>query len=461
MRKITLLFAGMLAIMASAQTVNDAKLKVSIVKDIKHNLVVCNILGDKEILDTLKAGTDGTYIAQYALSKPSDGYLHIIDGKADSSFCLSFEPGKSLDVSVVKDGDGKLTASYGGDTGNKSAYNNLLRTAYTLSDTFTEKKMKEFHSFKDWAEYIDAQHKKFYDALDKVNDKDFVRKQKEGLEEGKSGFYFNYATMQQLNGHDMKKDSQFMDYIKTINLNDTAQIRAISEYLGWYIIAYPDDPKLPDGALRLRALGKLVQNQDVKNRVADLTLSMQYMAMMFGADMSATLPQVYREFLKVSTDSVQLAKVRSKLSELEYQQTGSEAYAIPLHDIKGNKTTLKDIVGGGKYTYIDFWATWCGPCRKETPHFARLAAQFKNSKVRFVSISLDENLGKWETMVKAENPAWPQYRIPKESQNLCGNIYGITGIPRFMIFDKEGRLLKSSAPRPSEKEAEVFLNSIK
>ena len=133
-----------------------------------------------------------------------------------------------------------------------------------------------------------------------------------------------------------------------------------------------------------------------------------------------------------------------------------------MYDAQGKSCSLKDIVGGGKYTYIDFWATWCGPCCKEIPFLEKLVSRYKgNSRLRFVSISVDENKEAWLKKLAADKPAWAQYNIPKAEQNACNEAYGISGIPRFMVFDKQGKMLVASAKRPSDEEIKTFFDSLK
>lgn len=82
---------------------------------------------------------------------------------------------------------------------------------------------------------------------------------------------------------------------------------------------------------------------------------------------------------------------------------------------------------------------------------AQLVEKFKgNDKVMFVSISVDENVNAWKEMIAADKPAWPQYNINKDTAKQFMTDWGITGIPRFIMIDKNGNIFAADASRPSE-----------
>lgn len=453
---------ALVALAANAQETQTATLGGSVKGFGLQPLVICEMSSEGSKPDTLKLSAKGEFSTTVDLTKPSEGFLRVIESDdKNETFCIYLAPNKSLKATVSKGKEGGITAKFGGDTGLQTEYNNASRNLFTLSKTFSEDEMLKHADFNAWRGYVKGQLSQLDKVLAKVKDADFVAAERRSLDDGLTGLYFNYATTRQRNGHDMEQDAAFMDFVKTINMNDTLQLRGIMDYVEWWQTAHPDTSGLPKDAAKLRMLKTLTQSQDVRNQVAHSILSFQFMAQMFGADMSSVLPYIYKEFIEVSTDKDLCDYARKELSVYSNQAGGKEAYALPLHTLDGTQTTLKDIVGNGKYTYVDFWATWCGPCKREIPHFARLAEKFKDAPVRFVSISIDVDCSKWETMVKKDQPQWPQYRATKEGQRLCVDVYGITGIPRFMLFDKEGRMMDSSATRPSEEKTEKLIETLK
>ena len=130
-----------------------------------------------------------------------------------------------------------------------------------------------------------------------------------------------------------------------------------------------------------------------------------------------------------------------------------------MQTVDGKTIRFHDVIGQGKVTYIDFWATWCGPCCAEIPFIEKLVEKYKsNPNIEFVSISLDNDLGKWHKKLENDQPQWAQYIIPDNFNSTFAKEYNITAIPRFMLFDKEGRIISINADRPSDENIESYLN---
>ncbi len=135
----------------------------------------------------------------------------------------------------------------------------------------------------------------------------------------------------------------------------------------------------------------------------------------------------------------------------------------------GTKTSLDDLKGS--YVYIDIWATWCGPCKREIPYLQKLEEKFKGKNIKFVSISVDDarrNGGsrakakeKWMAMVKAKNMGGIHLFSDAGWESYFVRSFGVRSIPRFLLIDKEGNVLKTNALRPSNPNLEMYLNSLK
>lgn len=111
--------------------------------------------------------------------------------------------------------------------------------------------------------------------------------------------------------------------------------------------------------------------------------------------------------------------------------------------------------------YLDVWASWCGPCRAEIPYMVNLYNRYKNnSKIVFVSISVDSNPDDWKKILNSEHPAWPQYILRNANESPLINSYQIQGIPRFILIDKDGRVADVNAPRPSDPQAAQRIDQV-
>ena len=105
-----------------------------------------------------------------------------------------------------------------------------------------------------------------------------------------------------------------------------------------------------------------------------------------------------------------------------------------------------------KAVLIDFWATWCAPCRKEIPFLKQLEKDYRDENIEFVSISIDNisDYEQWKLMIKEKEMTGIQLFAGNETQIL--EAYGIQFIPRFVLIDALGNYINSSAPKPSSLE---------
>lgn len=130
---------------------------------------------------------------------------------------------------------------------------------------------------------------------------------------------------------------------------------------------------------------------------------------------------------------------------------GDKCIDFSFTDIKGKKVKLADLKG--KYVLIDVWATWCGPCVREIPFLKKLEEKMHGMKIEFVSLSVDQDKAKWEEMVTKEKLGGIQLHFGNDQTFM--EAFGIKGIPRFILLDKKGVILKANMIRPS-KETEIY-----
>jgi thiol-disulfide isomerase/thioredoxin len=126
----------------------------------------------------------------------------------------------------------------------------------------------------------------------------------------------------------------------------------------------------------------------------------------------------------------------------------------------GGKTKLEDFKG--KYVYIDVWATWCGPCLAEIPSLKKIEEKFHDRNIAFVSISIDKlkDIDKWKSMVKAKELGGVQVFADNDWNSQFVKDYAISGIPRFILIDPNGKIVKADAARPSSPSLEGELDAL-
>ncbi|MGN0282359.1 MAG: TlpA family protein disulfide reductase [Prevotella sp.] len=119
----------------------------------------------------------------------------------------------------------------------------------------------------------------------------------------------------------------------------------------------------------------------------------------------------------------------------------------------GNVITIESL--RGKIIYIDIWATWCGPCRKELPFFRQLEKRYKDKGICFISLSIDKEKRSWENFIR--NNENSKYNLYIGNEDPFLDKYMIKSIPRFILIDDKGRIITPVAPRPSDsKTMEIF-----
>lgn len=115
-------------------------------------------------------------------------------------------------------------------------------------------------------------------------------------------------------------------------------------------------------------------------------------------------------------------------------------------DVKGNtpegKTiALSDYAGKDKYVLVDFWASWCPPCRADMPLLVKAYAKYKNKGFEIVGVSLDNEKEKWEKGIKDLKIIWPQMSDLKGWESELSDAYGVSSIPSTVLLDKEGKII--------------------
>jgi peroxiredoxin len=108
-------------------------------------------------------------------------------------------------------------------------------------------------------------------------------------------------------------------------------------------------------------------------------------------------------------------------------------------DLKGKPFSLAAYKGN--VVLIDFWATWCGPCRAELPNVLSTYAKYHSKGFEVLGISLDDDKEVLENFIKTQKMTWPQYFDGKAWENKLSQKYGITGIPATFLIDGEGTII--------------------
>jgi thiol-disulfide isomerase/thioredoxin len=127
------------------------------------------------------------------------------------------------------------------------------------------------------------------------------------------------------------------------------------------------------------------------------------------------------------------------LNAKRQSQVGMQAPSFTFTDIANRKFTNKSF--NGKYLFIDFWASWCEPCREENPKLVRLCQKCAGKGIEFVGISIDMNKENWENAITKDKLLWIQACDLKGSQSEMFNDFGLYDIPANFLIDKDGKIV--------------------
>ncbi|WP_461139158.1 TlpA family protein disulfide reductase [Spirosoma pomorum] len=125
-----------------------------------------------------------------------------------------------------------------------------------------------------------------------------------------------------------------------------------------------------------------------------------------------------------------------------------------LRDASGNSLTWNELLAAqrGRVVYVDFWASWCAPCRAELPASHQLRNALPEKKVTFVYVSMDEDPNAWSNAVRQVGlEQAPSYLLTNSFRSALAKQYQLKGIPRYVLFDRKGKLVSANAKRPSNK----------
>jgi len=128
-----------------------------------------------------------------------------------------------------------------------------------------------------------------------------------------------------------------------------------------------------------------------------------------------------------------------RVATLKNVEVGMPAVDFALNDPSGNPIAISAFKG--KILLIDFWASWCAPCRQENPNVVKLYNDFKDKGFEIIGVSFDDNRAKWIDAIQQDQLTWPHVSDLKGWKSAAGKLYAINSIPATVLLDRDGKII--------------------
>lgn len=164
--------------------------------------------------------------------------------------------------------------------------------------------------------------------------------------------------------------------------------------------------------------------------------------------------QIYRDYSPAVADSLfrlippvilesdkDLVEIGNSIQRSLLSTVGSPYLNLSMHNLEDQPVELAQYIGKSKLLLVDFWASWCGPCRKAMPKLIALYEEYKDKGLEIVGVSFDEKADSWKQAVEALKLPWPQMSDLKGWKSEAAKLYDITGIPALILIDQQGTII--------------------
>ena len=136
-----------------------------------------------------------------------------------------------------------------------------------------------------------------------------------------------------------------------------------------------------------------------------------------------------------------IVKLKERLEILKNTAVGKQFVDFEMQTPEGESVKLSDFIGKNKVTLVDFWASWCGPCRAEMPNVVEAYKKYQAKGFGVVGVSLDDKVDAWKDAIKNLGITWPQMSDLKGWENEGAKLYGVNGIPATVLVGQDGVII--------------------
>lgn len=250
-------------------------------------------------------------------------------------------------------------------------------------------------------------------------------------------FHIDSITSPEIKGSD--SDKEYRDYLKSLDKHKSAQIGIYSRY---------NEAARNNDTAQLRTLGVEMNQLDAQHKESILgfiktnpsSFVSPYIAMRHSYELDLDELRQLNDLMTPKVKESAFAKMLSdRIKVLENVEVGKQAPDFTMNDTEGRPVKLSDL--RGKVLLVDFWASWCGPCRKENPNIVKAYNRFSSKGFDILGVSLDRDANNWLAAIKEDKLTWTHVSDLQYWNNAASKLYGVMSIPSNVLLDANGVII--------------------
>lgn len=432
-------------------TVKNVKGKSVYAQTIKNTLKY-----ESFFLDSTKMDKNGQFVLKFNLQSPSKINLQIGEEYTE----LYAAQGDVISLNVDASNFDK-TIKY---SGSQKEWNQFIATEIlnnTSRFNYNICKNKEAVFLDSLSIFISPKIKNANALIKNESLKEFVLESYDLLELNVKFMYSYYH--KNMNKLEQKPElsKNYYDFVNKIDLNrrTTSNLNLYQQMLGYLSNYYSREIYEKDTTLNLDSLNSVIQNTKFVDFDKELLVSNEILeTLIYSFDLikADSLWNANQAMLVNSMFRNEIEEVRDKVKKYA---KGAIAPTFSFPDMNGKMVSLSDFKG--KIVYLDVWASWCGPCRREIPAAKELEKQMHGKDVVFLCVSVDGDEAAWKKIVKEKELTGVHIHSKGDFESEMAKLYNIRSIPSYMIIDRNGKIWKMGAERPSGKAKEALEEALK